>query len=86
MSPFFTWKIGRIAGIELRVHWSFLLLLGWLGLIHALHGNSLGTTLFGVALLLAVLAVLSCMSSVMPWPHGRMAFKRAISPCCRSAD
>lgn len=54
MSVLSAWKIGRIAGIELRVHWTFLILFAWIGLIHALHGNSLETTLFGLGSLLAL--------------------------------
>ena len=35
-----SWRIGRIAGIDVYVHWTFFLLLGWVALAHYLaHGD-----------------------------------------------
>lgn len=48
-----SWQITRLAGIDISVHWSFLLLLGWV-VVSALTGFGLGTAmaegLFFVAL------------------------------------
>lgn len=38
-------KIGRLAGIDLYIHWSFYLLLGWVALAHLLAGDGLLTAL-----------------------------------------
>jgi Zn-dependent protease/CBS domain-containing protein len=49
-----SWKIGRLAGVELRIHATFLLLLGWVGVTHWLPGRSADAALNGVAFLLAL--------------------------------
>ena len=35
-----SWRVGTVAGIGLYVHGTFLLLVGWVGLTHWLHGGS----------------------------------------------
>ena len=49
-----SWKIGTLAGIELRVHATFLLLLGWVGASHWLAGKSGDAILAGVGFILAL--------------------------------
>ncbi len=55
-----SWRVGRIAGIDIHVHFKFLLLLGWVSLIHYLTRREWGdalsgllsiTTLFGIVVL-----------------------------------
>ena len=41
-------RIGRIMGIDLYIHVTFLLLLGFVGVAHWLAGRSLGTVFTGV--------------------------------------
>jgi Zn-dependent protease len=48
------WQIGRVAGIVVQVHWTFLLLIGWVVLMHTRAGGGVGDALRGVALTLAV--------------------------------
>lgn len=48
--------MGRVAGIVVQVHWTFVLLIGWVVLMHTRAGGGLGDALRGVALLLAVFA------------------------------
>jgi Zn-dependent protease len=48
------WQIGRVAGIVVQVHWTFLLLIGWVVLTHTRDGGDAGDALRGVALTLAV--------------------------------
>jgi Zn-dependent protease/CBS domain-containing protein len=42
-------RIGAFGGIEVRVHWSLLLLLGWISLSHLLVGHSYGAAALGAA-------------------------------------
>jgi len=49
-----SWKIGTLAGIELRIHLTFLLLLGWVGATHWMAGRSADAALNGVAFILAL--------------------------------
>lgn len=51
-----SWKIGTLAGIELRVHATFLLLLGWVAATHWMGGKSLDAALNGVLFILALFA------------------------------
>lgn len=50
------WRIGRIAGIDLYVHATFVLLLGWIALSHVLQGQGAAEALSGVGLIIAVFA------------------------------
>jgi hypothetical protein len=52
-----SWKIGRIAGIDLRIHATFLVLLGWIFVAHLLTGDW-RSALEGVALVLCVFGVI----------------------------
>jgi len=47
-------QLGRVAGISIFVHWTFLLLIGWVLLAHFLEGDSLQTAVTGVLFVLAV--------------------------------
>lgn len=52
-----SWKIGRIAGIDVQVHYSFLLLLGWVTLTHyGVHGD-LGEAIHGLVFIVALFAL-----------------------------
>jgi Zn-dependent protease/CBS domain-containing protein len=50
------WKIGRIAGIPIYVHWTFLILIAYVVYGHWRAGNDLATTAEGVAFVLAIFA------------------------------
>ncbi|MBX6315667.1 MAG: site-2 protease family protein, partial [Isosphaeraceae bacterium] len=49
-----SWKIGRIAGIPIYIHWTFLILIGWVVLGHAMEGHDVRTTIEGVVFVLAI--------------------------------
>lgn len=49
-----SWKIGRIAGIPIYVHWTFLILIGWLVIQHAREGHSVAATVQGVGFVLSI--------------------------------
>jgi Zn-dependent protease/CBS domain-containing protein len=48
------WKLGRFAGIDVYVHATFLLLIGWLGLSYWLQDRTLIAVLKGVGFILAL--------------------------------
>jgi Zn-dependent protease/CBS domain-containing protein len=45
-----SWSIGAIAGIDVRMHVTFVVLLGWIGVSHLVAGHGLGAALGGLAL------------------------------------
>jgi Zn-dependent protease/predicted transcriptional regulator len=51
-----SFKIGRIAGIDLYIHFTFLLFLGWLAYIYYAPHRSVADAILGVAFVLAVFA------------------------------
>jgi Zn-dependent protease/predicted transcriptional regulator len=53
-----SWHLGRLFGIEVRVHATFLVLLAWVAFSHVLHGHDLGVALGGVAYVVAVFAII----------------------------
>lgn len=51
-----SWKIARIAGIDIYIHATFLLLLGWIAISAWIGGRNLASTLAGVGFVLALFA------------------------------
>jgi Zn-dependent protease/predicted transcriptional regulator len=51
-----SWKIGRIAGIDLYMHATFALLIGWLALSYWIASQSVSGALSGVAFILSLFA------------------------------
>ena len=47
-------RIGRFSGIDVRMHFTFLLLVGWFALIYWRHGQSLAAAMAGVAFILTI--------------------------------
>src|SRR5215203_4058606 len=48
--------LGKISGIKIFIHWTFLILIGWIFLMHAQAGNDLSEGLWGVIFILALFA------------------------------
>src|SRR5512138_3309686 len=48
------WKLGRFAGIDVFVHATFLLLIGWVGYSHWLEHQNWGDVLNGILFILAL--------------------------------
>ena len=55
---FWTWNLGRIAGIPIRVHLTLLLLLVWIAVTYALEGAGWSPTAIGVILIIAIFATI----------------------------
>ncbi len=51
-----SWKIGKLAGIDLYVHATFFLLILWVALVHWLEGRTLWAVVTGVGFILALFA------------------------------
>jgi Zn-dependent protease len=51
-----SWKVGQLAGIDLRIHATFLLLLGWVLASYWLAGKSMEAMLAGVGFIVALFA------------------------------
>lgn len=49
-----SWKIGRLAGIQLYMHWTFLLLIAFIGYLYFSRGATLAAALLGIAFVLAL--------------------------------
>lgn len=49
-----SWKIGEVAGINIFMHATFLLLIGFIVFVHWAQGHNLATTLMGVLFVLAI--------------------------------
>jgi Zn-dependent protease/CBS domain-containing protein len=53
-----SWRLGRLFGIEVRVHATFLILLLWVAATHVMAGHGLATAASGVAFVVAVFAII----------------------------
>lgn len=51
---FHSWKIGRIAGIDVRIHWTFWLLIGWIAFVTLATGEGIPAAIYAVGLIAAV--------------------------------
>lgn len=52
-----SWKLGRVAGIDVRVHGTFLILLVWVGVSHYLQRHRPADAAAGIVFILALFAV-----------------------------
>ena len=51
-----SWKIAEVAGIGIFVHWTFVLIVGWVAYVYAAQAGRLSAALDGIIFLLAVFA------------------------------
>ncbi|MFB3828696.1 MAG: site-2 protease family protein [Bryobacteraceae bacterium] len=51
-----SWKLGKFAGVDLYVHMTFVLFLGFIVLTHLMSGRGIETTVGGVGFILAIFA------------------------------
>jgi Zn-dependent protease/predicted transcriptional regulator len=52
-----SWRIGRIAGIDVYMHFTFMLLLAWVGISHYFARRDLGDAVQGLAFILALFGI-----------------------------
>jgi len=52
-----SWKLGRVAGIDVYMHGTFLILLAWVGLSHYLERHRLADAGAGIVFILALFAI-----------------------------
>lgn len=52
-----SWRIGKIAGIDIFVHFTFFILLGWIGISYYLKEGDLGQALYGLAFILTLFGI-----------------------------
>jgi len=48
-----SWRLGRVSGIDVRIHWTFLLLLAWIGAAYLMAGESVAGAARGIAVILS---------------------------------
>jgi Zn-dependent protease/CBS domain-containing protein len=53
-----SWKVGELAGIAIRVHVTLFVLLAWVAISHAIRGSSFGEAALGVVLVGVVFAII----------------------------
>lgn len=53
-----SWHLGRLFGIEIRVHATFLVLLAWVALSHLMHGQNVAVAVAGVAYVVGVFSII----------------------------
>jgi Zn-dependent protease len=51
-----SWKVARVAGIDVYIHATFLILLAWIGVSHWLEARALTAVVEGIAFILALFA------------------------------
>jgi Zn-dependent protease/predicted transcriptional regulator len=68
-------KIGKFVGIDVYMHLTFLLLVGWVALVHWQRGQSVGAALVGV---LFILAIFTCVV-LHEFGHALMARRYGIA-------
>ena len=52
-----SWKIGRLAGIDVYIHATFLILLAWVAIIHYQAGRTVAAAVAGVLSIAAVFGI-----------------------------
>src|SRR5436190_13660293 len=52
-----SWRLGRIAGIDVYVHFTFLLLLGWVAIQHYTEHGDVAEALGGLVFILALFGI-----------------------------
>ena len=69
-----SWKIGRYAGVDVYIHATFLLLIGWIAVSHLIAGRTVSAAAAGVAF---VMALFLCVL-LHEYGHALMARKYGI--------
>ena len=79
-----SFRIGRIAGIDVFVHFTFVILLAWIGVSHYRAHNSVTEAISGLVFICTLFGIV-CTSWATRWPRAGSALRLATSRCCPSA-
>ena len=60
-----SWKIAKIAGIDVKIHSTFFLLIFWIGFSYWMTEKSISAVINGIVFILLLFLLLSCTSSDM---------------------
>jgi Zn-dependent protease/CBS domain-containing protein len=52
-----SWRIGTLAGIGIYLHWTFVILLGWVGITHFARGDDVADAVHGIVFIMALFGV-----------------------------
>ena len=52
-----SWRIGTLAGIGIYLHWTFLILLVWVGLTHLTRGDDISDAIHGIVFIVALFGI-----------------------------
>ncbi|MFO0915379.1 MAG: site-2 protease family protein [Pirellulales bacterium] len=53
-----SWHVGKIAGIDVKIHWTFFVLLVWIGAAYLTQGRGVAAAMFGIT---SVISVFACV-------------------------
>lgn len=53
-----SWHVGKIAGIDVKIHWTFFVLLVWIGAAYLTQGRGMAAAIFGIT---SVISVFACV-------------------------
>ncbi|MHB8897449.1 MAG: site-2 protease family protein [Thermoguttaceae bacterium] len=53
-----SWRIGTLSGIGIYLHWTFLILLAWVGLTHFTQGDDLADAMHGLVFMVALFSII----------------------------
>jgi hypothetical protein len=80
-----SWKLGEVAGVQLRIHATFLLLLAWVGASHWILGRNAGAVVAGLLFIAALFGCVVLHELGHALTARRYGIRRVTLLCCRSA-
>jgi hypothetical protein len=79
-----SWKLGRVAGIDVYMHGTFLILLAWVGVSHYLQRHRLADAGAGVVFIVSIFAIIALHELGHAVTARTTAFVPATSRSCQS--
>jgi Zn-dependent protease len=75
-------SLGRVAGIQIFVHWTFLILIGWIVYLNLKQGMGTIDILWSVLFILTLFACVTAHELGHALAANTTTSKHEISPCC----